>query len=71
MNESRLKIRPNSSIEIRVFLSSHFLSLQPSKGYDEIQYNGHKKNKCAYITPFHYFLTYQSVEWEWSHGDPL
>jgi hypothetical protein len=32
MNESRLKIRPNSSIEIRVFLSSHFLSLEPSKG---------------------------------------
>jgi hypothetical protein len=32
MNEFRLKIRPNSSIEIRVFLSSHFLSLEPSKG---------------------------------------
>jgi hypothetical protein len=32
MNESRLKIRPNSSIEICVFLSSHFLSLEPSKG---------------------------------------
>jgi hypothetical protein len=32
MNEFRLKFRPNSSIEICVFLSSHFLSLEPSKG---------------------------------------
>jgi hypothetical protein len=32
MNECKLKIRPNSSIRIRVFLSSQFLSLEPSKG---------------------------------------
>jgi hypothetical protein len=32
MNEFRLKFRPNSSIEICVFFSSHFLSLEPSKG---------------------------------------
>jgi hypothetical protein len=32
MNEFKLKIRPNTSIGIRVFLSSQFLSLKPSKG---------------------------------------
>jgi hypothetical protein len=32
INEFRLKFRSNSSIEIRVFFSSHFLSLEPSKG---------------------------------------
>jgi hypothetical protein len=32
MNESKLKIRSNSSIEIHVFLSSQFLFLEPSKG---------------------------------------
>jgi hypothetical protein len=32
MNEFKLKIRQNTSIGIRVFLSSQFLSLEPSKG---------------------------------------
>jgi hypothetical protein len=32
INEFKLKIRPNTSIGIRIFLSSQFLSLKPSKG---------------------------------------
>jgi hypothetical protein len=31
MNEFKLKIKPNIFIGIRVFLSSQFLSLKPSK----------------------------------------
>jgi hypothetical protein len=36
MNEFKLNIRPNSSIGMRVFLSSQFLSLEPSKGLSNV-----------------------------------
>jgi hypothetical protein len=39
MNEFKLKIRPNSSIRMRFFLSSQFLSLEPSKGLNYSSFN--------------------------------